>query len=265
MQTIYSEKVTDLQLYYHPLSNCAGRVLLAIEEKGLNVEKHLIDLMRSKQLTDEYIAINPKGEVPAIVHNGKAMHESVDILRYLEQEFPQVRLSPLEDDLREEMEEWLDAAAKSHESGVVNYVYANGYGRLPTPRDWKFYQAHIPHRTQFHINRRKGLVANDKEQADQVLYQQFIKLEKALEDKDYLVGNTYSLADIAWFPNTLVLRVLGYSFSQYPNIQQWIKRIESRPAFKKGFRKALPPVPLSVLGPIARCMAKVLRKTGGRY
>ncbi|MCG7588432.1 glutathione S-transferase family protein [Photobacterium sp. OFAV2-7] len=264
MRTLNPEQMTGLHLFYHPLSNCAGRVLLAIEEKGLKVEKHLIDLLKSKQLTDEYIAINPKGEVPAIVHDGMAMHESVTILRYLEETFPEVSLSPKEDSLREQMNDWLDAAGRSHEPGVVNYVYAKGYGRLPTPRDWAFYQAHIPHRTRFHEERRKGLVGCDIKQAEAVLHDQFSKLELALEGREYLVGNTYSLADIAWFPNAFVLQVLGYSLQPFPNVKRWMKRIESRPAFKHGYRKELPPVPMSLLGIIARVVTKIVRKTGDR-
>lgn len=264
MQAIKPENLTGLHLFYSPFSNCATRVLLAIEEKELKVEKHLIDLAVNEQLSEEYIAINPKGEVPAIVHNGKAMHESVDILRYLEREFPEVSLSPKEALLKEQMDVWLDAAADSHHSGVVNYAYANGYGRLPTPKDWEFYQKYIPHRARFHEQRRQGLVACDKQQANQVLYTQFIKLEEALERQNYLIGNEYTLADIAWYPNTIILRLLGYSFKQFPNIRNWIKRIEARPAFKDRFRKELPPIPMCLLGLFARVFARLIRKTGNR-
>ena len=163
------------------------------------------------------------------------------------------------------MEAWLDKAAKSHEAGVVNYVYAKGYGRLPTPRDCAFYKAHIPHRARFHEQRRAGAAGCSIKQAEAELHRQFSQLETALQDRDYLVANEYSLADIAWFPNTLTLSVLGYSFEQYPNIQAWMKRIQARPAFKDKFRKELPPVPLPLLGLIARTLTRVVRKFGQRF
>ncbi len=57
--------------------------MLLLAEKGIEAEMHEVNLLKSEQLTEEYLRINPKGEVPAIVHNGKAMHESCDIMRYL--------------------------------------------------------------------------------------------------------------------------------------------------------------------------------------
>jgi len=252
--------LTGLHLFYNPYSNCAQRVMLVMAEKGLEPEMHLVDLMKSAQLSESYTRINPKGEVPALVHDGRAMHESCDILRYVEDHFPSPSLVPAGADDRERMEQLLDAAAGSHEPGVVNYVYSNGYGRLPTPTDWDFYQQNIPHRAKFHRDRRQGLAGSDPADANRVLAGHFGMLEQALNRGDWLAGDEFSLADIAWFPNTIILRQLGYSFAEFPRVSDWIRRMENRETVKTAIRARQKNIPDCVL----RGALKLLRKTGGR-
>lgn len=52
--------MNDLTLHYHPFSNCSQRVLLLLEELGIPYQKHVINLIKSQQLTPEYLEINPK-------------------------------------------------------------------------------------------------------------------------------------------------------------------------------------------------------------
>ncbi len=241
-----------LHLFYHPYSNCSQRILLLLAEKRIDAEMHEVNLLKSEQLTEDYLRINPKAEVPAIIHNGKKVNESSEILKYLEAEFPEPSLSPDGDQALQLMEAWIASAAESHLSGVANYVYSHGYGRLPRPEDWEFYQKHIPHRAKFHEDRRKGLIGCDPAAARAVLDEQFSKLEVALENNDWLVEDSYSLADIAWFPNVGVLRLLGYSVDKFPNVQRWAERIEARPAYHNGIGSKLKNIPGWLIGVIAR-------------
>ncbi|MEJ2122033.1 MAG: glutathione S-transferase N-terminal domain-containing protein [Alphaproteobacteria bacterium] len=59
-----------LELYHHNLSVCAQKVRLALAEKGLDWEDRHVDLMKSEHLTPEYLALNSKGVVPTLVHDG---------------------------------------------------------------------------------------------------------------------------------------------------------------------------------------------------
>lgn len=257
-------QMNGLHLFYHPLSNNACRVLLLCYEKNLPINKHFINLLKSEQLTEQYLAINPKCEVPALVHDGQSITESVAIMRYLEQQFPETSFIPEQASLQQQVNDWLEQAAAFHMPGIVNYVYSHGLGRLPTPKDWEFYQKHIPHRSQFHQDRRQGLVANDPQQAEQILDKKFAQLERVLQEQQWLVGDSYSLADIAWFADVFVINILGYSLKPYPNIRAWLQRIQQRPAFKQGYRNELPKLPLCLLGPVARLAARIVRKTGNR-
>ena len=249
-----------LNLFYHPYSNCSQRVMLLLAEKGVEAEMHEVNLMKGEQLTEEYLRINPKAEVPALIHDGKATNESSDILRYLDAAFPEPPLSPEGEQARQAMDDWVDDAAASHLSAVANYIYSHGYGRLPRPQDMDFYKKHVPHRAKFHEDRRNGLVACNRAAAVAVLDEQFSKLEAVLENSGWLVGDTYSLADIAWFCNAGVLRKLGYSFNKFPNIRHWIERIEARPAYRIGIASQLKNIPDWLL----RFAAKLNNRFGNR-
>ncbi|MGH0001173.1 glutathione S-transferase family protein [Pseudovibrio ascidiaceicola] len=260
MEAVRPQDLHDLHLFYNPYSNCAQRVMLLLAEKGIEVEMHFVDLMRSEQLTAKYHAINPNASVPALVHDGVAINESITILHYLEKLYPDPSLTPADSTLKMQMEALLESADASHMSMVVNYVYSCGYGRLPTPRDAQFYKDHVPHRAKFHAERLAGRTANDPEGAKRIVHEQFSELEHLLKTQDWLVGNQYSLADIAWFPNTIILRQLGYSFKSLPNVNDWITQIEAREAFKNGIQARFLKIPNWVL----RLSAKVLRQLGGR-
>lgn len=59
-------------------------------------------------------------------------------------------------------------------------------------------------------------------------------LDIQLKDKDYLVGNKYSIADIANFSWVNVSYFAGVDLSKFPNLEKWWKRINDRPAVQKG-------------------------------
>ena len=69
-----------LHLYHADRSNCAARVRLLLEEKDLPWVSHHIDLGKKENISEEYFGINPKGVVPALVHDGTVITESNDIL-----------------------------------------------------------------------------------------------------------------------------------------------------------------------------------------
>ena len=74
----------DFILYNAPQSTCSQRVRYALHAKGLAFEEHKLDLFAGDQLKPEYLAINPNGVVPALVHKGRPVIDSAVILEYLD-------------------------------------------------------------------------------------------------------------------------------------------------------------------------------------
>ena len=83
-----------LELYHHGSSVCAAKVRWGMVEKELDFDAHYVDILKGEQFTPEYLALNPKGVVPTIVHDGNVVIESTVILEYLDLVFPEKKLTP---------------------------------------------------------------------------------------------------------------------------------------------------------------------------
>jgi glutathione S-transferase len=169
----------------------AARARIVLAEKGLEVETVEIDLSdRPAWLYDK----NPTGRVPVIEEDGgEPLPESVVIMEFLEERYPEPALLPADP---------ADRAAV----------------RLLIFRDKDL--------TDPYYALRRG-EDGAAEQLDAAL----AKLDVRLYDRDYLGGAEYSLADIALVPWVLRARdMLGVELSGYPSLGAWLARLEERPA-----------------------------------
>lgn len=107
----------DLILYTHPMSR--GQIVRwMLEEVGQPYETIVLDFESSMKAPD-YLAINPMGKVPAIVHAGKIVTECAAICTYLADTFPSAALAPAIDQ-RADYYRWLFFAAGPVEAAVTN-------------------------------------------------------------------------------------------------------------------------------------------------
>jgi len=235
--------------------------MLAIAEKGIDANIHHVDLLNGEQLTQDYRAINPTCDLPAIVHDGKPLGDSVAILKYLEDKFPTKSLTPKSEEQIQAMNELLEMASKSHMDYIVPWLYAKGFGRLPTPEQKEFYDNYVPHRSHFHNNRIAGIVAKDTKAYETMINRDLLLLESNLSKHQFLVGDSISLADMAWFPNVyLLVRVFAMPLKNFPCISRWMDKMEKRPAFINGIKAHMKPIPFWLL----RLIIRLIRLTGGR-
>ncbi len=68
----------DLVLYHGMASTCSKKVRLALYEKNIAFESHLLDLQKFEQHTPDYLALNPNGVVPTLVYRGRPVIEVLD-------------------------------------------------------------------------------------------------------------------------------------------------------------------------------------------
>jgi glutathione S-transferase len=85
-----------LRLFFSP-GSCALASHIALEEAGADYTAARISFSKNEQRSPEYLAVNPKGRVPALVTDDGILTETPAILAYIAQCYPQARLAPLDD------------------------------------------------------------------------------------------------------------------------------------------------------------------------
>jgi glutathione S-transferase len=229
-----------LVLYHHNISVCAQKVRLALAEKRLPHERRHVNLMKAEQVTPEYLRINPKGVVPALVHDGNPVIESTVILEYLDDAFPERSLRPAAPLARARMRVWAQVpdAALHAACGTVSYAaaFADQVKANNDPAVLKERFAKLPDRARAARQQQlldKGLdaplVADAVKLHDKVLGD----MEKALADGPWLAGQEFSLAECAIAPYVLRLDRLGLArwWDNRPRVSDWYARLQARPSW----------------------------------
>jgi len=80
--------------FFHAPNSRSSATRAALEELGASYDMVALDLLRNEQRSDDYLAINPMGKVPAIRHEGALITEQPAILMYLAELHPEKRLAP---------------------------------------------------------------------------------------------------------------------------------------------------------------------------
>lgn len=154
----------DLIFYTNPQSR--GRIARwMLEETGAPYETVVLGYGGTMKGAD-YLAVNPMGKVPAIVHKGKVVTEGAAICAYLADAFPEAGLAPNADE-RADYYRWLFFAAGPLEQAVTNNVAKF----IPTPEQGRMF----------------GYGSYD--QAVDVL-------EQAVSAHDYIAGDRFTAADV---------------------------------------------------------------------
>ena len=228
-----------LHLYHSGRSNCSARVRLLLEEKALDLTSHHIDLLNKENITEEYFGINPKGLVPALVHDGQVIIESNDILHYLEDAFPDPGFRDVPEARQPEIDEWLKISGDMHIPAIKTFQYYKiNASLIPKSEEeeelyWKLQKD--PELRAFHGKHSHGKSFTDEDAAGAValLNDIFSRMNRTLTDSEWIVGDSYSLADISWGPTITTLQGGGFDFEPYPEVGRWYDALCRRPQFDK--------------------------------
>lgn len=242
------ESFQGLHLYHAGFSNCSMRVRITLEEKKLNWTSHAIDLLKGENLTEEYIGINPNGVVPTLVDDGIVIIESADIIDYLDKKFTPDSLRPQSQQDLQLMYDWMALATDNHLS-IKTYMYSNvktaNKSMKKSPEQMDIYRKNQTFNSallDFHerFNSDEGFSKEALDDATVVLDKCFTKMDERLKNNEWLAGDNYSLADVTWIPQLVVLKAANYPFENYPNLENWKNAIIKRPSFKQGVMAWLP-------------------------
>src|SRR5262245_53364891 len=103
-----------LELYHSGLTTCSKQVRHCLREKGLAYTSRYVELWRYENLSPAYLALNPNGVVPTLVHDGVPIINSFCINEYIEDCFPEPPLRPADPRERARMRYWAWTADEVH-------------------------------------------------------------------------------------------------------------------------------------------------------
>ena len=237
-------------LYHHGSSVCAAKVRFALATKGLEWDGVYIDILAGEQFTPEYRAINPKAVVPTLVHGDLVIPDSTVIVEYLDQIAPETSVHPIDPWERAQVRYWTKAVDEDlHPAcGAMTFLCSHRHTVLrklgiectekflaSTPEfsvtsDWRSFKDSII---------RNGFEAPGAIEKVRLYDNYLKKMEDALEGNDWLVGNKFSIADIALTPYVNRLAMMSmrgmWEGGRLPNVERWFAAIEAHEHFKSCF------------------------------
>lgn len=227
-------------LYNAPQSTCSQRVRYALHAKGQAFEEVKLDLFSGDQLKPDYLAINPNGVVPALVHDGAPVIDSAVILEYLEDILPDASTmrpsGPLEAARLRAMMRFIDEVptpairVPSYNIAFLPHFQAMTEAEFQALCDSK------PLRREFLMRMgRTGFPKSRMDEAVGLLRRGAERMDRWIGESGgpWVMGEVLSLADVAIMP--IIVRMddigLGHLWDDLPRVQPWLDRMRGTPAF----------------------------------
>ena len=241
-----------IELYQSYLSTCSGKVRLVLEEKGLDYSEVVINLQKGDQFQPDYIKLNPKSVVPTIIHDGQVLRESSVICEYLDDLQAEPSLKPTDPWKRAQMRLWMKFMDEEVHpvTTIVTYAVAIRHERAAanTPEELEAHFEKMPNakkREQQRAIHTDGVESPYFQDAIKVMDKMVANAEASLEEfgGPWLLGETYSLADVAVSP--YMLRLSHFAFDgmwqdSRPLVADWWQRIQERPNYRGIYSPATP-------------------------
>ncbi len=232
--------MSEFVLYNAPQSTCSQRVRFVLNAKGLAFDEHKLDLFSGDQLKPDYLAINPNGVVPALLHNGQPVIDSAVIMEYLDEVRPEPVCFTPEDPL-----------ARARMRSMMRYI-----DEVPTPaiRIPSYNLAFLPHfremseedflalaeskplRKEFLLTMgRTGFPEKEMNAALDRLNRAVTRMDEwlAASGGPFLTGADITLADIAVMP--VIVRMddinLHEAWADRPAVGRWLAAIREQTAY----------------------------------
>lgn len=198
-----------LKLYYAP-GTCALASHIALEDAGATYETIRIDFGASQQQSPEFLEINPKGRVPALVSDREVLTETPAILAYIAQSFPAAALAPLDDP-------HTFAQLQSFNSYLCSTVHVSHAHRMRGHR-W----ADDP-----------AAIAEMQRKVPETVSAGFQAIEQNMLQGPWVMGDTYSICDPYLFTLAQWLEKDGVDLTTIPRVMEHRRRMSERENVQK--------------------------------
>lgn len=192
------------QLFYYP-RNASWAPHMVLEEMGVAYERVLVDRKVQAQKSPEYLALNPTGRIPTLIHEGTVVFESAAICLYLCDQNPESGLAPnLGDPLRAKFYQWLFYLNSTLQPELMVYFYP------------------ARHTTATHASREIS------EAQEARVTDMFRLLDLELEGRDFLVGNSFTVCDCFLFMLSHWASGFKTPPLSFPNLGRYLRDLAKR-------------------------------------
>jgi glutathione S-transferase len=189
-----------MRLYDYAASPNCYKVRLALAQLAIDYERVPTDIFGGDTLTDEYAEVNPARRTPVLeTDEGDRLPESGAILLYLAEGTDLLPDGPLE---RAQVQRWLFFEQSQVVPTIGGIRFLAGTGRMNLD----------------------DIAKGPSVQALKVL-------ESRLAEHDFLVGDSYTLADLALFGYVHTAGDWGIDMGKFPAVQAWLDRVQEQPGF----------------------------------
>jgi glutathione S-transferase len=241
-----------LELYHSDLSVCSQKVRLVLEEKQLQWIGHRLDLRGrdgGDQFKPEYLKLNPRAQVPTLVHDGRPIRESTLINEYLDGIGPSAALIHGDRFTQYQIRLWAKIPDDGLHTACADITYVSSIRKLlreKGPQDLERQLTGSPDPAKQDRLRQAYELGADAPMIRYAvhLYNRTLsEMEFALEASAWLVGARFSIADAALTPYVFRLEMLGMEdmLGDTPNVQRWLAAIKERESFEKGVLQFIQP------------------------
>jgi glutathione S-transferase len=198
-----------LKLYYAP-GTCAMASHIALQESGARYTTERLDFKSNQQNSAEYLAINPKGRVPALVTDRGILTETPAMLAFIAQNFPDAKLAPSDDP-------FAFAQAQAFNSYLCSTVHVAHAHKMRGAR-WATEQSSF---------------ADMKTMVPRTMAACFALIERDMLRGPWVMGEQYTICDPYLYTIGLWLEGDSVDVSALPKVMDHRRRMSERPAVQK--------------------------------
>jgi len=197
-------------IFYYAPKTCAVASHIALEESGAPYESRRIDFSIAEQRSDDYLRVNPKGRVPALVTERGIITETPAILAYIAQSYPESKLAPVNDPFE-----------FAQVQDFNNYLCAT---------------VHVAH-----AHRVRGIRWVDdldaieamKKKVPQTMTECFSLIEEEMLKGPWVMGENYSISDIYLFTVSRWLESDSVDIKLFPKVADHAQRMHTKSSIQK--------------------------------